>query len=212
MPTTLTSFQTYDIRFPTSRTLAGSDAIHPDPDYSGAYIILHTDSPYGLEGHGLTFTIGRGNGNLCGGHQRTCSPHHRANARIFDNTYGTILALAYGGKPVALAGTEKGVIHLATAAIVNAVWDLYAKIEQKPLWKLLTDMSPEQLVSCIDFRYISDALTTEEALTILHQRASTKAQREAEMRETGFPAYTTSAGWLGYNDEKCAISVAKLSR
>ena len=202
MPTTLTSFQTYDIRFPTSRTLAGSDAIHPDPDYSGAYIILHTDSPYGLEGHGLTFTIGRGN-EICVAAINALAPLIIGQTLESLTTHmAQFWRLLTEDNQLRWLGPEKGVIHLATAAIVNAVWDLYAKVEQKPLWKLLTDMSPEQLVSCIDFRYIQDALTPEEALAILQQRASTKAQREAEMQETGFPAYTTSAGWLGYNDEK----------
>ncbi len=202
MPTTLTSFQTYDIRFPTSRTLAGSDAIHPDPDYSGAYIILHTDSPYGLEGHGLTFTIGRGN-EICVAAINALAPLIIGQTLESLTTHmAQFWRLLTEDNQLRWLGPEKGVIHLATAAIVNAVWDLYAKVEQKPLWKLLTDMSPEQLVSCIDFRYIQDALTPEEALAILQQRASTKAQREAEMQKTGFPAYTTSAGWLGYNDEK----------
>jgi L-fuconate dehydratase len=202
MPTTLTSFQTYDIRFPTSRTLAGSDAIHPDPDYSGAYVILHTDSPHGLEGHGLTFTIGRGN-EICVAAINALAPLIIGQTLESLTTHmAQFWRLLTEDNQLRWLGPEKGVIHLATAAIVNAVWDLYAKVEQKPLWKLLTDMSPEQLVSCIDFRYIQDALTPEEALAILHRRAPTKALREAEMRETGFPAYTTSAGWLGYSDEK----------
>lgn len=202
MPTTLTSFQTYDIRFPTSRTLAGSDAIHPDPDYSAAYIVLHTDSPYGLDGHGLTFTIGRGN-EICVAAINALAPLIIGQTLESLTTHmAQFWRLLTEDNQLRWLGPEKGVIHLATAAIVNAVWDLYAKFEQKPLWKLLTDMSPEQLVSCIDFRYIQDALTPEEALAILRQQAPTKTQREAEMRETGFPAYTTSAGWLGYNDEK----------
>jgi L-fuconate dehydratase len=202
MPTKLTSFQAYDIRFPTSRTLAGSDALHPDPDYSGAYVILHTDNPHGFEGHGLTFTIGRGN-EICVAAINALAP------LIIGQTLEALTAhmaqfwrLLTEDNQLRWLGPEKGVIHLATAAIVNAVWDLYAKVEQKPLWKLLADMSPEQLVSCIDFRYILDALTPEEALAILQRQAPTKALREIEMHETGFPAYTTSAGWLGYSDEK----------
>jgi L-fuconate dehydratase len=202
MPTTLTSFQTYDIRFPTSRTLAGSDAIHPDPDYSGAYVILHTDNPHGLEGHGLTFTIGRGN-EICVAAINALAPLIIGQTLESLTTHmAQFWRLLTEDNQLRWLGPEKGVIHLATAAIVNAVWDLYAKVEQKPLWKLLTDMSPEQLVSCIDFRYILDALTPDEALAILQRQAPTKALREAEMHETGFPAYTTSAGWLGYSDEK----------
>lgn len=212
MPITINSFQAYDIRFPTSRTLAGSDAMHPAPDYSAAYIILHTDSPHGLEGHGLTFTIGRGT-EICVSAINALAPliigrtleFLTANMAQFWQSLTEENQLRW-------LGPEKGVIHLATAAIVNAVWDLYAKAEQKPLWKLLVDMSPEQLVSCIDFRYISDALTPDEALTILHRQASTKTPRETEMLDSGFPAYTTSAGWLGYSDEKlrqlCRAAVA----
>lgn len=213
MATTITGFQAYDIRFPTSRTLAGSDAMHPDPDYSAAYVILQTDRADGLSGHGLTFTIGRGNevcvhaikalaGLLVG----------RSMESLIENMAQFWRMIVSEGQ-LRWLGPEKGVIHLAAAAVVNAVWDLYAKMEQKPLWKLLADMSPEQLVACIDFRYISDVLSPEEALAILQKQASTKAQREAEMRQTGFPAYITSAGWLGYSDEKvrqlCQEAVAQ---
>jgi L-fuconate dehydratase len=202
MPTTLTSFQAYDIRFPTSRTLAGSDAIHPDPDYSGAYVILHTDHPHGFEGHGLTFTIGRGN-EICVAAINALAPLVIGQTLEYLTTHmAQFWRMLTEDNQLRWLGPEKGVIHLATAAVVNAVWDLYAKVEHKPLWKLLTDMSPEQLVSCIDFRYILDALTPEEALDILQRQAPTKALREAEMRANGFPAYTTSAGWLGYSDEK----------
>jgi len=99
-------------------------------------------------------------------------------------------------------GPEKGAIHLATAALVNAVWDLWAKVENKPLWKLLADMTPDELIACIDFRYITDALSPEEALAILRRNEGGKARRAAEMCAHGYPAYTTSAGWLGYSDEK----------
>jgi L-fuconate dehydratase len=202
MPITITGFTAYDIRFPTSRELAGSDAMHPDPDYSAAYVILHTDSPHGLTGHGLTFTIGRGT-EIC------VAAIHALAPLLVGSTLEALTAdmaqfwrLVTSESQLRWLGPEKGVIHLAAAAVVNAVWDLYAKAEQKPLWKLLSDMSPEELVSCIDFRYITDALTPDEALAILRERAPTRATREAEMRRAGFPAYTTSAGWLGYSDEK----------
>ena len=202
MPITITSFMAYDIRFPTSRSLAGSDAMHPDPDYSAAYIILHTDSPLGLTGHGLTFTIGRGN-EICVAAINALAP------LIMGRTLESLTAdmaqfwrMMTGESQLRWLGPEKGVIHLAAAAVVNAVWDLYAKTENKPLWKLLVDMSPEQLVSCIDFRYITDALTPDEALAILRRQTPTKALREDEMYRVGFPAYTTSAGWQGYSDEK----------
>lgn len=202
MPITITGFETYDVRFPTSRTLAGSDAMNLDPDYSAAYVILRTDSPQGLAGHGLTFTIGRGN-EVCVAAIRALAP--MLVGRTLESLTANMAAfwrLLAGDSQLRWIGPEKGAIHLGTAAVVNAVWDLYAKVEGKPLWKLLVDMSPEQLVSCIDFRYITDALTPEEALSILHCNAASKAEREDEMRRVGFPAYTTSAGWLGYSDEK----------
>lgn len=200
MPTTITGFTTYDLRFPTSRTLAGSDALHPDPDYSAAYVILHTDHPT-LEGHGLTFTIGRGN-EVCVAAIRALAPLlvGRTLEALTADLAAFWRSLAEEGQ-LRWLGPEKGVIHLATAALVNALWDLYALSQGKPLWKLIVDMSPEQLVSCLDFRYITDALTPEEALTILRRHAPSRQEREAEMRAHGFPAYTTSAGWLGYDDE-----------
>ena len=202
MPTTITALDTFDIRFPTSRERDGSDAMNPDPDYSAAYVILRTDHPGGLEGHGLTFTIGRGN-ELCVEGVRALAPLVRGlTLEEIKADMARFWRRLTGDSQLRWVGPEKGVLHLATAAVVNAVWDLYAKAEGKPLWKLLADMTPEQLVSCIDFRYISDALTPEEALAILERMAPTRAVREAEMLRGGYPAYTTSAGWLGYSDEK----------
>src|SRR3712207_829375 len=200
MPT-ITGVTARDIRFPTSRTLDGSDAMNPDPDYSAAYVVLHTDSP-GLEGHGLTFTIGRGNELCVAGIEALSYLVVGRSLESFTSDMGAFWNMITGDSQLRWVGPEKGVIHLATAAVVNAVWDLYAKAEGKPLWKLLVDMSPEQLVSCIDFRYITDALTPDEALDLLRRNAPMRAEREAEMREVGFPAYNTSAGWLGYPDEK----------
>ena len=201
MTTTITSIETYDIRFPTSRTFAGSDAMHPDPDYSAAYVILHTDSPSALTGHGLTFTIGRGN-ELCVAAIQSLAPLviGRTLEAIKANMAAFWRSLTSDGQ-LRWVGPEKGVIHLATAAIVNAIWDLYAKSEGKPLWKLLSDMSPEELVACIDFRYITDALTPQEAIDILRASYPGRGAREAEILQQGYPAYTTSAGWLGYSDE-----------
>jgi len=191
-----------DVRFPTSRTLAGSDAMHTTPDYSAAYVVLATDAGDHLEGHGLTFTLGRGT-EVCVAAVNALAPI------VVGRTLESIVAhmrrfrrAITGDQQLRWIGPEKGAIHLGSAAIVNAVWDLYAKVEGKPLWKLLVDMSPEQLVSCIDFRYISDAITPDEALAILKSRAPSRTEREAEMLRSGFPAYTTSAGWLGYSDEK----------
>jgi len=202
---TIVDVHTYDIRFPTSQSLAGSDAMNNDPDYSAAYVVLQTDHPYGLEGHGLTFTIGRGN-EVCVAAIRALAP--LVIGRTLESFTSDMRAFwrhITGDSQLRWIGPEKGVIHLATAAVVNAVWDLWAKVEGKPLWKLLTDMTPEQLVSCIDFRYITDALTPGEALEILHRQAPAKAQREAEMLQHGFPAYTTGAGWSGYSDEQMRL-------
>ena len=190
-----------DLRFPTSRTLAGSDAMHTDPDYSAAYVILRTDSQAGLEGHGLTFTIGRGN--------EVCAAAIEAFRHLVVGETLEGIAADMGGFWRRLAGEsqlrwlgpEKGVIHISMAAIINAVWDLWAKTAGKPLWKLLVDM-PEQFVDLIDFRYITDALTPAEAVEILERHEPTRAVREAEMVRDGYPAYTTSVGWLGYSDER----------
>jgi len=200
-PITIVGFQTFDIRFPTSRGRHGSDAMNPDPDYSAAYVILRTDDAHGLEGHGLTFTIGRGN-ELCVSAIHALAPLVVGLTldAITDDMAGFWRSLTSDSQ-LRWIGPEKGVIHLATAALVNAVWDLYAKSEGKPLWMLLADMTPEALVRCIDFRYITDALTPDDALAILRRNAPTRATREAEMRRDGYPAYTTSAGWLGYSDE-----------
>ncbi len=202
-----------DIRFPTSQFLYGSDAMHRDPDYSAAYVILKTDSPEGLEGHGLTFTLGRGN-EVCVAAINALKPLVLGQAlESLTSDMKAFWRTVANHSQLRWIGPEKGAIHLATAAIVNAVWDLYAKAERKPLWKLLVDMTPEQLVACIDFRYISDALTPEEAVEMLRRNEPSRANREAEMRQRGFPAYITSAGWLGYPDEKlrklCREAVAE---
>ena len=202
MPITITEVVARDIRFPTSRSLDGSDAMNPDPDYSAAYVVLRTDSPAGLEGHGLTFTIGRGN-ELCVAAIESLAPLVLGKTiESFAADMGAFWRMITGDSQLRWVGPEKGVIHLATAAVVNAVWDLLAKVEGKPLWKLLVDMSPEELVRCIDFRYITDALTPEEALAMLRGHEAGRADRETEMVRMGYPAYTTSAGWLGYSDEK----------
>ncbi len=202
MPITITDFKAYDIRFPTSRSLAGSDAMNPAPDYSAAYVILNTDSPRELAGHGLTFTIGRGT-EICVAAINAFAPLIIGRTlESLTEDMAQFWRMMTGESQLRWLGPEKGVIHLATAAVVNAVWDLYAKEENKPLWKLLVDMPPEQLVSCIDFRYITGALTPDEALDLLRRQVPAKAQREAEMLQHGFPAYTTGAGWSGYSDEQ----------
>ncbi|MBA2679744.1 MAG: L-fuconate dehydratase [Ktedonobacteraceae bacterium] len=202
MPITITHFESFDIRFPTSRLLDGSDAMNKDPDYSAAYVIFSTDSPQELTGHGLTFTIGRGN-EICVAAINALAP--KIIGRTLESLTADMRAFwreITGDSQLRWIGPEKGAIHLGAAAVINAIWDLYAKVEGKPLWKLLADMTPEQLVACIDFRYITDVLTPEEALAMLSERAATRGEREQEMLATGYPAYTTSAGWLGYSDEK----------
>ena len=199
----ITSISVRDIRFPTSLSLDGSDAMNSAPDYSAAYVVLHTDSAEGLEGHGLTFTIGRGN-EICAAAIHSLAPcvvglSLESITAVMGAFWHGITA---GDSQLRWLGPEKGVIHLATAALVNAVWDLWAKAEGKPVWKLLADMSPEQLVKCLDFSYVTDAITPEEAIALLRRRLPGKAGREAQMLEEGYPGYTTAPGWLGYSEEK----------
>jgi L-fuconate dehydratase len=188
-----------DVRFPTSREKDGSDALNLG-DYSATYVILETDQ--GLEGNGLTFTNGRGN-EICVAAVHALK-HHVVGRELEAITadprrfYRDLVA----DQQLRWLGPEKGILHMSTGAVINAVWDLWAKRAQKPLWKLLVDLTPEQIVAAIDFSYITDALTPEQALEILHRRAPGKPAREAEMRRDGYPAYTTSTGWLGYPDEK----------
>jgi len=199
---TITDLQVLDVRFPTSRTLAGSDAMNTAPDYSATYVILPTDRGDGLAGHGLAFTIGRGNEIVVAAARALRPLVVGATLEAIAADMAGFWRTVTGDSQLRWIGPEKGAIHLATAAVVNAVWDLWAKAEGKPLWKLLVDLTPEQLVACVDFRYITDALTPEDAVELLRRCAPTKREREAEMLRDGFPAYTTSAGWLGYSDEK----------
>jgi L-fuconate dehydratase len=192
----VTGVDTYDIRFPTSRELDGSDAMNPDPDYSAAYVVLRTDS--GVDGHGFTFTIGRGN-EVCRAAIDALAP--LVVGRPVDDLGEFAQRLTHDSQ-LRWLGPEKGVIHLATAAVINAAWDLAGKVAGKPVWRLLADMSPEQLVDLVDWRYLSDALTRDEALDILRAALPFRADRIAELERRGYPAYTTSPGWLGYDDDK----------
>jgi len=192
MPTTITHIDVRDIRFPTSGTLDGSDAMNPDPDYSAAYAILSTDRPDGLAGHGLTFTIGRGTEVVAAGIHALAPLLVGRTLESCTADMGAFWRHITGDSHLRWIGPEKGAIHLATAAIVNAVWDLWAKVEGKPLWTLLADMTPEELIACIDFRYITDALSPEEALAILRRNEPTKGEREREMRAQGYPVYLAS--------------------
>jgi len=199
---TITGMRVLDVRFPTSLSLDGSDAMNPDPDYSAAYVVLTTDRDDGVEGHGLTFTIGRGTDIVVAAVEALRPLVVGQKVRAFTSAPGAFWKHLTGDSQLRWIGPEKGVIHLATAAVVNALWDLWGKLERKPLWKLLSSFTPAQIVELVDWRYLTDALTPDEATPMLEQLAPTRAQRTAEMLREGYPAYTTSAGWLGYSDEK----------
>jgi L-fuconate dehydratase len=199
--TRITALRSLDIRFPTSQKLDGSDAMNPDPDYSAAYAILETDTP-GLEGHGLTFTIGRGNEICCRAIDALARSVVGLELDWIRENPARFWRHVTSDSQLRWIGPDKGAIHLATAAVVNAAWDLWAKAENKPLWRLVSDMSPAELVRCIDFRYITDCIAPEEALAFLQDKQAGKEARRADLLANGYPCYTTSAGWLGYSDEK----------
>ena len=198
----ITSLTTYDVRFPTSRGRHGSDAMNPEPDYSAAYVVIGTDA--GIGGHGFAFTIGRGNDILVAAIQ-TLEPYvagYSLDETVAD--MGELSRRMVHDSPLRWLGPEKGVMHMAIAAVLNAVWDLKARLEGKPLWQLLAGMSPEELVDLVDFRYLSDALSRDEALAILRAAQRSRAERERELLASGYPAYATSPGWLGYSDTRLA--------
>src|SRR6218665_3536646 len=196
----ITRLTTHDLRFPTSSALDGSDAMNPDPDYSAAYVILSTDGD--AEGHGLTFTIGRGNEVVCAAIAALEGRVIGLDLDWIEGNPGRFWRHVTGDSQLRWIGPDKGAMHLATGAVVNAVWDLLAKRAGKPVWQFVGEMSPEQLVSIIDFRYLTDAITPDEALEIFRRAEAGKAARIAELRANGYPCYTTSAGWLGYPNEK----------
>ena len=198
--TKITNLRTHDLRFPTSQSLDGSDAMNPDPDYSAAYVVLETDGAH--EGHGLTFTIGRGN-EIC------VAAIHALRDRLvgldldwIKEDMGRFWRHVTSDSQLRWIGPDKGAIHLATGAVVNAVWDLWAKDASKPVWQLVGEMSSEEIVKLIDFRYLTDAITPVEALAILQKAEGGKAARMERLKAEGYPCYTTSAGWLGYPDDK----------
>lgn len=198
------SLETRDIRFPTSRDLDGSDAMNTEPDYSAAYVLISTDVSNGPKGHGFTFTTGRGN-DIQTAAIRSLEPW--IAGRDVDDVLahlGDLGRQLTGDSQLRWLGPEKGIIHMATGAVLNALWDLRAKREGKPVWKLLADLSPAEIVDLVDFRYLSDALTRDEALDILRAAEPGRADREQALRANGYPAYATSPGWLGYNDAKLA--------
>ena len=200
----ITSLETFDVRFPTSRHLDGSDAMNPDPDYSAAYAVIRTDAGDGLEGHGFAFTIGRGN-DVQVAAIRALEPF--VIGLPIEETLasmGDVWRTLVHDSQLRWLGPEKGVMHMAISAVINALWDLAAKRAGKPLWKLLAEMSPEALVALVDFRYLTDALTPDEALAMLRRAQSGRAERTERLLEGGYPAYTTTPGWLGYSDAKLA--------
>lgn len=197
---TITGVRIVDLRFPTSRESIGSDAVNTDPDYSAAYCILETDS--GLEGHGLTFTLGRGTELVVGALKHLVQFATNRTLESITSDLNGFYRQLIGDTQFRWLGPEKGVIHLAVAAVLNAVWDLYAKAESKPVWRLLYDMTPEQIVSIIDFHYIADALSPQEALEILRAAKKGQAERLVFLEQNGYLAYTTSVGWFGFSDEK----------
>ncbi|GAA0445939.1 enolase C-terminal domain-like protein [Streptomyces olivaceiscleroticus] len=204
MTARIVDVETIDVRFPTSRQLDGSDAMNEAPDYSAAYVVLKTDAADVPDGHGFTFTIGRGN-DLAVHAARAIG--ERAVGRTVEEITGDLGGFSrhlLGDSQLRWLGPDKGAVHLGTAAVLNAAWDLAAKQAGKPVWKLLADMTPQQIVDLVDWRYLKDALTPEDALAMLAEKAAGRAEREAYVREHGYPAYTTSAGWLGYDDAKLA--------
>jgi len=199
--TAITSLRVVDVRFPTSQHLDGSDAMNPDPDYSASYVILGTDAP-GLDGHGLTFTIGRGNEICCAAIKALEPLVVGLDMAWVAADMGRFWRHITSDSQLRWIGPDKGAIHLATGAVVNAVWDLWAKMEGVPVWKLVSRMTPEEIVRLIDFRYITDCITPEQALAMLQAQDAGKAERLATLEREGYPCYTTSAGWLGYDDDK----------
>ncbi|MCG5212594.1 L-fuconate dehydratase [Streptosporangium sp. KLBMP 9127] len=196
----ITDVQTYDIRFPTSRHLDGSDAMNPEPDYSAAYVVVRTSE--GQEGHALAFTVGRGNEiEVAAIDSLAALVTGLPVAEVLGDLGGVSRRLT-GDSQLRWLGPEKGVIHMAAGAVLNALWDLRARREGKPLWRLLSELTPEQLVDVVDFRYLEDALTREEALDILRRAEPGRAERRERLLAEGYPAYTTTPGWLGYTDEK----------
>ena len=207
----ITCVRVVDLRFPTSLNQIGSDAVNRDPDDSAAYCILETDA--GVEGHGLTFTLGRGT-ELCVMALQYLSQFVRGRRlSSLTNDLAAFSRQITGDTQFRWLGPEKGVIHMAAAALINAVWDLYARVEGKPLWKLLADLEPEEIVRAFDFTYIEDVITPKQAEDLLRKRAAGKEVRLNELEQHGYPAYTTSVGWIGFNDEKIRdLFAAKRSR
>lgn len=200
----ITGIRTADVRFPTSQSLDGSDAMNPDPDYSAAYLVLETDAADGFEGHGFVFTIGRGNDIQLKAIETVAKTLVGDNVEELLHDMGATNMRFQNDSQLRWLGPEKGVIHMAIGAVINALWDLKAKRAGMPLWQLLSRMDPQEIVNLIDFRYLTDALTPAEALEILERAKAGRLEREQLLIANGYPAYTTTPGWLGYSDEKLA--------
>jgi len=198
-PTFIRDLRVRDVRYPTSLQKDGSDAMHTAPDYSSVYVELFTDTD--MTGYGMTFTVGRGNELVCSAVNTLAKLVVGKKLEEIFTDFGAFWRTLVSEQQLRWVGPEKGTVHLAVAAIVNAVWDLWGRMEGKPVWKLLVDMEPQQLIKCIDWRYLSDALSKEEAVEMLVEMQEGKKEREEEIVRDGFPAYTTHAGWLGYGDE-----------
>ena len=208
--TRITDLRVFDLRFPTSQHLDGSDAMNPDPDYSAAYVILNTDAA-GLSGHGLTFTIGRGTDICCLAIEAMRHLIIGLDLDWVKEDPGRFWRHLTGDSQLRWIGPDKGAMHLAVGAVVNAVWDLWAKKAGKPVWRLVADMTPEEIVRIVDFRYLTDVLTPEEALAILRKAEAGKAERIATLEREGYACYTTSAGWLAIPTRNCAAFAVKPS-
>jgi L-fuconate dehydratase len=211
VPILIESVDAIDVRFPTSLLGHGSDAMHPQPDYSAAVCILRT-SLDGLEGHGMTFTIGRGN-EICAAAIEALAPFVVGlSLEEIQADMGAFWRRIVGDSQLRWLGPEKGVIHLAGAAVINAAWDLWARAAGKPVWRLVSEMSPAEIVRLIDFRHVRDELTPEQAIELLSDRRQGRAARTQAILEHGMPAYTTSPGWLGYDDETVRLLCASAAR
>ena len=211
MNTIITGFRTFDLRFPTSQQLDGSDAMNPDPDYSAAYVVLTTNSAE-LNGYGMTFTIGRGNELCVAGIQSLAALLVGQSVEELMKEPVLLYRRMTGDSQLRWLGPEKGVIHLAAAAVINAVWDLYARMHDVPVWQLVCRMPPEQFIACVDFRYLTDVLTPSQAVELLRRNEDSKSRRIDELNDVGYPSYTTSAGWLGYSDDALRSKCDDLKR
>nr|WP_224758603.1 enolase C-terminal domain-like protein [Corynebacterium stationis] len=204
----MSKISTYDLRFPTSATLSGSDAMNPDPDYSSAYLEVETDANDGHKGIGFVFTIGRGNDVVIKAIESLSQRFVGQTVEHLLDDMKMAWDMLVHDSQLRWLGPEKGVEHMAIGAMLSALWDLKAKRAGLPLWQLLAEMTPEELVATLDFRYLTDVLTPEEAVDILKRGQVGKAERIQSLLDNGYPGYSTAAGWLGYSDEKM-VSLAK---